>query len=120
MKGTILFTSEIYRWKQVVGILISNLFHEECQGEGEQFPLPLEYTDRNKPSVYQYIICSMKNAREKGTISFTSGIYRLEKIIGIPVCNEQTVGILASSIVIFYVDFIVIIIFIDLCLSVRA
>jgi hypothetical protein len=44
--------SEIYRQTHSVGIPVCNEDCEQCQGEGEQFPWSLVYTDRHIPLVY--------------------------------------------------------------------
>jgi hypothetical protein len=50
--GRILIVFEIYRWKHFVSIPMCNEHHKQCEGEGEQFPSPLKYTNGHILSVF--------------------------------------------------------------------
>jgi hypothetical protein len=50
-KVTVPFASGIHRRTQTVDIALGVMFHEQCQGEGEQFPSPPKYTNEHKSSV---------------------------------------------------------------------
>jgi hypothetical protein len=50
-------------------LIITTLRSEQCLGEGEQFPSPLEYTNGHSPSIFSFVIYTMNSVSEKGNIS---------------------------------------------------
>ena len=55
----------VYRQTYSVGILICNEHREQCQGEGEQFPWSLVYTNEHIPLVYLYVMNTVNSVRVK-------------------------------------------------------
>jgi len=60
-KGTVPLTFGIHRRIQTIGVSLSGVDSEQFQGEGEQFPSPLECPDKRKSSVFPSVVCIVNN-----------------------------------------------------------